>query len=109
MSSIVNVAAQRINTSVAGLTGTSPGAPTENVVQPTPIQSAGVGDQWGGLSHLFIDPVALPIMHPVPPTPLPAGPPPGPHGGARGITLRPWVQTFEPTLGRIRTFFGMGG
>ena len=108
MSAIINTAAQRVNASVAGLTGTLPGAPTEHVGQPTPLQAIGVGEQWGGLAHLFTDPVALPVINPHP-TPLPAAPPTGPHGGARRVTLRPLVQSLEPTLGKVRVWLGMRG
>lgn len=53
MSGMISAGAQHIQASTAGVTGTAPNPPAENVAQPTIIDRIKVASDWGGLSGLF--------------------------------------------------------
>lgn len=103
--SILNVAANRINSSVAGVTGLAQADQTANVPTAGLVERVSNTAQWGGLGNLFSDlsfEVSQPSSQPVSPT--------GPTGGAvpNNLATKPVMPTALGTwVGRVRQFLGL--
>lgn len=103
--SILNVAAGRINSSVAGVTGLAQADQTANVPTAGVVERITSSAQWGDLGNLFSD---LGFEPPQASTQTVA--PSGPNGGSipNPLAVKPVLPTALGTwVGRARQFLGL--
>lgn len=103
--SILNMAAGRINSSVAGVTGLAQADVTQNVPTAGVVERITGAAQWGGLGNLFSD-----LGFETPQASTQPVSPPGPNGGAvpNPLAGKPVIPTALGTwVGRARQFLGL--